>query len=196
MAIETAASHAPTSGVDRMPPVVLGVVLFICSEAIFFSALFASWFTARSRAPQWPPHGVDVSPTIGAIACALLVLSSATIAMSQSLLRRGDYGAMQDLLRLAAMVALVAIAAQCLDLAQLNFSVNSNGFGTVYWTTEVVDIAHVAGAVIFGLLVLGRARAGALRQSNPELMRACVIFWHFVVGISIFTFFVLEVVSG
>lgn len=195
MAIETAARHAPTSGVDRVPPVVLGVVLFICSEAIFFSALFASWFTARSRSPQWPPKGINVSPTIGAFACVLLVLSSITLVLAQSVLRDGELGAMQRLLRLALLLGLIAIAAQAVDLTQLNFTVHTNGFGTVYWTTEIVDIAHVAGAVIFGLLVLGRARVGALRPSNAELLRACGIFWHFVVGISVFTFFVLEVVA-
>ncbi|HET7173326.1 MAG TPA: cytochrome c oxidase subunit 3 [Nocardioidaceae bacterium] len=194
MSIETEARHAP-SGVDGMPPVVLGIVLFICSEAVFFSALFAGWFTARSRSPQWPPSGIHVNPTLGAIAAGLLILSSITVSLARNLIRRGDVPGMQSLMWAAVIVALVAVAGQGLDLSGLSFGVHTNGFGTIYWMTSIIDSAHIFGAAIFGLIVIGRARAGGIQRSNHDLLTAAVIFWHFVVGLSIFTFLVLEVVA-
>lgn len=195
MAVETGARHASTPGVDKMPAVVLGVVLFICSEAIFFSGLFAAWFTARSRATTWPPTGIDVNPTLGAIATGLLILSSVQIYQARMVIRDGDVRGMARLLWGAIILALIALALQTLDLAQLNFSVSHTGFGTIYWTTAILDCAHIVGAIVFAFLVLDRKWMGVIQRTNHDLMTAAAIFWHFVVGLSVFTFLVLEVVS-
>ncbi|MGH3247435.1 MAG: cytochrome c oxidase subunit 3 [Trebonia sp.] len=195
MATETEARHAPTSGIDKVPSVVLGVVLFVCSEAIFFSALFAAWFTARGRATQWPPAGIEIHPTLGAVASGLLILSSVQIFQARMVIRRGDPRGMARLLWGGIFLALCALAVQLIDLSQLNFSVSSNGFGTIYWTTSVLDSAHVAGAIIFAFLVLDRKWLSVITRDNHDLMTAAAIFWQFVVGLSVFTFIVLEVVS-
>lgn len=196
MAVETAPHHAPTAGVDKMPSVVLGVVLFVCSEAIFFSGLFAAWFTARARANQWPPPGVHLDPTLGAVASGLLILSSVQIYQARLVIRRnGDTRGMSRLLWGGIVLGMLALVAQTVDLSYLNFSVSSNGFGTIYWTTSIVDSAHVVGAIVFACIVLDRKWLGAIRQTNHDLMTACGVFWHFVVGLSVFTFLVLEVVA-
>lgn len=195
MAIDTEPRHAPTTGIDKVPSVVLGVVLFVCSEAIFFSALFAAWFTARERTTQWPPVGIAIHPTLGAIASVLLILSSVQVFQARRAIRNGSVRGMARLLWGGIILGLAALALQLLDLSQLNFAVSTNGFGTVYWTTSVLDSAHVAGAIIFAFLVLDRTWMGVIRRSNHDLMTAAGIFWHFVVGLSVFTFLVLEVVA-
>lgn len=195
MAVETGPRHAPTPGVDKVPAVVLGVVLFVCSEAIFFSALFAAWFTARGRATKWPPAGISIDPTLGGIACALLVLSAVQIYQARMVIRRGDVQGMARLLWGGIVLGLLALVAQCIDLARLNFTVSTNGFGTVYWTTEVIDSAHVVGAILFAFLVLDRKWLGAIRRTNHDLMTACSVFWYFVVLLSVFCFLVLEVAA-
>ena len=35
--------------------VVLGMLLFITSEVMFFGGLFAAYFSLRANAPMWPP---------------------------------------------------------------------------------------------------------------------------------------------
>lgn len=195
MAAETGARHAPTPGIDKVPSVVLGVVLFVCSEAIFFSALFAAWFTARGRATQWPPAGIDIHPTLGAVASGLLILSSVQIYQARMVIRGGDARGMARLLWGGIVLGLCALAVQLIDLSQLNFTVSTNGFGTIYWTTSVLDSAHVAGAIVFAFLVLDRKWLGVIGRNNHSLMTAAAIFWHFVVGLSVFTFLVLEVLS-
>lgn len=195
MTTETEPRHAPTTGIDKVPRVVLGVVLFVCSEAIFFSALFAAWFTARGRTSQWPPAGIEIHPTLGAVACGLLILSSVQIFQARMMIREGDPRGMARLLWGGIILGLCALAVQLIDLSQLNFSVSANGFGTVYWTTSVLDSAHVAGAIIFAFLVLDRKWMGVIRRNNHDLMTAAAVFWHFVVGLSVFTFLVLEVAA-
>lgn len=194
MAVETEVRHAPTPGIDKMPPVVLGVVLFICSEAIFFSAFFGAWFTMRGRSNHWPPLGITINPTLGAIAAGVLILSSLEIYQARLAIRRGDPRGMARQLWLGIFLALIALALQSIDLAQLNFHVSSNGFGTAYWSIQIVDSLHVVGAIVFVFLVLDRKWMGAIRRTNHDLMTAAAIFWHFVVGVSVFTFLVLEVI--
>lgn len=196
MTTETQERHASTSGIDKVPSVVLGVVLFVCSEAIFFSALFAAWFTARGRATQWPPAGIEIHPALGAVASGLLILSSVQVYQARLVIRReGDARGMARLLWGGIILGLGALALQLIDLSGVNFTVSTDGFGTIYWTTSILDSAHVAGAILFAFLVLDRKWMGVIRRNNHDLMTAAAIFWHFVVGLSVFTFLVLEVVS-
>lgn len=182
--------------IDKMPPVVLGVVLFVGSEAVFFSVLFGAWFTARSRATAWPPAGIPaIDPTLGAIATALLILSSVAVVLSRWAIRTDVPNGMVRFLWFALALGAVALGLQGWDLSHVGFTVHDGGFGTVFWTASVVDSAHVLGALIFGLLVLGRAYARELTRTNDALLQGCAIFWHFVVIASIFTFVVLEVAT-
>ncbi|HET9613905.1 MAG TPA: cytochrome c oxidase subunit 3, partial [Candidatus Limnocylindrales bacterium] len=34
---------------------ILGMILFICSEVMFFSGLFAAYFSVRASTTPWPP---------------------------------------------------------------------------------------------------------------------------------------------
>ena len=40
---------------------VLGMLLFITSEVMFFGGLFAAYFSIRANAPQWPPVNPETS---------------------------------------------------------------------------------------------------------------------------------------
>jgi cytochrome c oxidase subunit 3 len=195
MAVETEARHAPTLGVDKMPPVVLGVVLFVCSEAIFFSALFGAWFTTRARSDHWPPAGIEINPTLGAVAAGALILSSVEIYQARLAIRNGDVRSMARLLWGAIFLALVALALQSIDLSMLTFHVSTNGFGTAFWTIQIADSMHIVIALVFAFLVLDRKWMGAIRRTNHDLLTATAVFWHFVVGLSVFTFLVLEVIT-
>lgn len=182
--------------VDRMPSVVLGTALFVASECVFFSVLFGAWFTVRSRSPQWPPAGIpDVDPALGAIATGVLILSSLGIYLARSSVRGGRRRSMIRFMWLTMALGALALALQGWDISHVGFTVQSSGFGTVYWMTSVIDSAHVLGALIFLLLVLRLGHARVLTAANHAVLDACTIFWHFVVIASIFTFLVLELVT-
>src|SRR5437899_1482963 len=64
---------------------VLGMLLFITSEVMFFGGLFAAYFSIRANAAQWPPINADsgapfqlaILPFVGP-ATILLITSSFT----------------------------------------------------------------------------------------------------------------------
>src|SRR5690349_895974 len=91
------ATHAAVPSVrrrDPMPASLLGVILFVASECVFFAALFGAYFTVRSNAgSDWPPAGISEGLhawPLPAIATTFLVLSSVTMQFAIWAIRRGD----------------------------------------------------------------------------------------------------------
>ena len=48
-----ALAHDSRGGISNP---VLGMLLFITSEVMFFAGLFAAYFNVRASTPQWPPE--------------------------------------------------------------------------------------------------------------------------------------------
>src|SRR6187397_712494 len=89
-------SHDATGGISNP---VLGMLLFITSEVMFFAGLFAAYFNSRANASIWPPFIPDTNPQVQyelAIlpfvgpATILLILSSFTCQFAVWAIRRGD----------------------------------------------------------------------------------------------------------
>src|SRR5437870_12846783 len=79
----------------RVPPLLVGTILFLSSELMFFGGLFASYFTLRAQTRPWPPAGVSLEVPVVAAATALLVLSSLTMRAGIVGLRRGSLPSMR-----------------------------------------------------------------------------------------------------
>ena len=45
------------------------MILFICSEVMFFAGLFAAYFNVRANAPIWPPEGNEHFHVANEIPC-------------------------------------------------------------------------------------------------------------------------------
>ena len=78
------AAPAPRHAVHRASPLTVGTIVFLASECMFFSALFAIYFTLRAiNIGPWPPEGVDLPVPRALVFTALLVSSSGTMQMAQ-----------------------------------------------------------------------------------------------------------------
>src|SRR5579864_5102266 len=74
----TAGAHGPTQ--KGMDTALMGMMLFIASEIMFFAGLFGAYFTFRGQAQVWPPQGFEVEPfPLPAILTVILVTSSFTM---------------------------------------------------------------------------------------------------------------------
>ena len=70
---------------------LLGMVLFIASEVMFFGGLFGAYFTIRSSATVWPPEGTPhLSTLYAAVLTTILVTSSVTMQLGVWAIRRND----------------------------------------------------------------------------------------------------------
>jgi cytochrome c oxidase subunit 3 len=186
---------------------MLGFILFLASEVMFFGGLFAAYFIARADATEWPPENMltpeqiargvklEVEFVLPLIATILLVLSSVTIQFGVWAIQRGDRTALIRWLMVTIVLGLVFLTAQLYDYSQLPFRAGDTVYGTTFYTLTGFHGAHVAGGVIFMGVMLARSMAGQFSAARHEAVEACSFYWHFVDVVWIALFTVLYIVK-
>ena len=173
---------------------VLGMVLFVASEAMFFGAFFAGYFTIKDNAKVWPPPGIPhLKIDIATILTIILVASSLVIQLSLRSIRNGDERRARLLLGITIALGITFLLLQLYDYSQLGFGVKDGTFGTLFYVMTGIHMAHVFGGVVFLALVFSQAMGGALTHSNHDSLAAGAIYWDFVdvVWLLLFTTFYL-----
>jgi len=175
---------------DPMPPSLLGVILFVASECVFFAALFGAYFTVRAIAPVWPPKGIEgLEIALPAVSTTMLILSSVTMQFAVWAIRRGDRRTMLRFLKLTLLLGSVFLLGQAYDYSQLGFSIHDTVYGTTFFTMTGFHGAHVFGGLVFIYLMLARGWQGQITREDHTALEGCAIYWHFVdiVWIGLFT---------
>jgi len=80
---------------SAMPLLVVGVIVFLGSELMFFASLFGMYFTLRGQALQWPPPGIELEFLKPFVFTCVLVASSFTMQMSVIRVRQGNRASMR-----------------------------------------------------------------------------------------------------
>jgi cytochrome c oxidase subunit 3 len=173
---------------------VMGMVLFVASEAMFFAAFFAGYYAIRGIAKVWPPPGIPhLKIDIATILTVILVTSSVIVQLSLRSIRRGDQRRAVIFLGITIALGIVFLLLQLYDYSQLGFGVKDGTFGTLFYVMTGIHMAHVLGGVVFLSLVFGQAVSGVLSPANHDSLAAGAIYWDFVdvVWLLLFTTFYL-----
>jgi len=177
---EAVAVHPGGSG---MPTALVGMLLFIASEVMFFGGLFATYFNARaSVAPgEWhPPPGGHLDLPLAAVLTAILVASSFTMQFGVWAIRRGDTGKLKLWTAITLTLGVLFLAGQIYDYSQLGFGIRDGAFGTVFYTLTGFHGAHVFGGAVGLTIILARSMRGQFSQRNHVAVEAVSMYWHFV----------------
>src|SRR5438094_5519431 len=78
----------------RVPLLVVGIVLFIGSESMFFSGLFGTYYTLRAQSSVWAPPDIKVD-ALRLLATAILLSSSATMQTASHRVKQGNVASMR-----------------------------------------------------------------------------------------------------
>jgi cytochrome c oxidase subunit 3 len=185
--------HGAEEGIGNTA--LLGMLLFIASEVMFFGGLFGVYFNIRATLPNWPalPEGIEfrVNPLV-VIATVILVSSSFTMQWAVWRIRKGDRTGMNRALAVTLIMGVVFLAMQAIDYALLigeGFRLGSGIFPSLFYTMTGFHGAHVFGGVIGIVVVLLRGLAGQFSSRHHVAVEAVSIYWHFVdvVWIALFT---------
>ncbi|HSM38649.1 MAG TPA: cytochrome c oxidase subunit 3 [Candidatus Limnocylindrales bacterium] len=192
----TADVHAPMEISRReagMPTPLVGMLLFIASEVMFFGGLFAAYFNARASfvgewGPPAPAHELEIFP-IALPITIILVSSSFTMQFGVWAIRRGDQGAMRFWTAITLALGIIFLAGQLYDYSVVGFGISDGVFGTVFYTLTGFHGAHVFGGTVGLTILLARATQGQFSQRNHVAVEAVSMYWHFVdvVWIALFT---------
>lgn len=171
---------------------VLGMLLFVISEAMFFMGFFAVYFSAYAASPVWPPKNIRIPPLgLPTAAVVVLIVSVATMALAGRSGRRRD----SRIITWTAVTLVLAVAFAVLLLLSyrgLGFHASTGIYGSLFWVLSVIALAHVAGGIVFFVLVLVQAQAGEL-ELRQDPLQAAGIYWNFVaaVGVLMYVLFYL-----
>ena len=185
---------AKTRSRPEMSGPVLGMVLFVASEAMFFAAFFGGYFTIKANATEWPPAGTPhLKIDIATLLTVILVASSVTVQLSLRSIRGGAGRRSTMWLGVTIALGIVFLGLQLYDYSQLGFGVKDGVFGTLFYVMTGIHMAHVIGGVVFLALVFGQARRGRLSATHHDPLAAGAIDWDFVdvVWLCLFTVFYL-----
>ena len=178
---------------ERLPLLVVGIVIFLGSELMFFAALFGMYFTLRARAPAWPPPGTDLPLLLPTISTTILLSSSFTMQMALVRVKQGNGPAMKRWIWISFVMGWLFLAGQFHDYLGANFQIGTNVYGSAFYTMTGFHALHVFAGLLAMLVALGRAAAGAYSKEDHASLEAVAYYWHFVDVVWIFLFLTIFV---
>jgi cytochrome c oxidase subunit III len=190
--------HSPVAGLAHdarggISNPVLGMILFITSEVMFFAGLFAAYFNVRANAPQWPPgppavteelsehfHHLHAEPWLALGLTVILVLSSFTCQFAIWAIRENNRTGFIRNIAVTLILGITFLIGQAYDYTTLGFGLADGVFGTTFYTLTGFHGAHVFGGVIMLGVVLYRGTLGQFSARHHDAVEATSIYWHFV----------------
>jgi cytochrome c oxidase subunit III len=175
----TAPPAAGTAG--RRPELLaVGTVVWLASELMFFSGLFAAYFTLRAQAVRWPPAGVHLDTVSATIATAVLVASSGTMQLAVRAVVADRRRGFELWLGVTFVLGVVFIAAQARDWSKLTFGVSSHAYGSAFYLMTGFHGLHVIGGLLAMVLMAGRATSPRFGAADAPSVEMLSYYWHFV----------------
>jgi cytochrome c oxidase subunit 3 len=194
-------STAPTAPVERhaargarpVPLLVVGIVLFLGSELMFFASLFGMYFTLRAHDHPWTPPDVTADFT-RILFTSILVASSFTMQRSVTRIKAGDAAGMRRWIWLSFAMGVVFLAGQTREWITLPFRIHTDAYGSAFYAMTGFHGLHVFAGLVLMLVVLGRASQGAYSANEHAGLEVATYYWHFVDVVWIALFSVLFVI--
>lgn len=189
---------SPNPRTDALPSGTsrFGMVIFLASLSVLFTASIAAYLVIRLRAPVWPPEGTPPLP-IG------LVWSTAVLLGSSFTMHRAVKGAREGIARClkGGLTATLVLGLLFLILQLLNWqSLRANSvtaqrdlYGFTFFLLTVLHAVHVVGGVAGLLRTTIKAYAGAYTPERHDGVVLMSMYWHFLDIVWIVLFAVLYV---
>jgi cytochrome c oxidase subunit 3 len=158
----------------------VGVVVWLASELMFFSGLFAAYFTLRATTQPWPPDDVELATARSAVATGVLVLSSVTMHIAVGAARRNDRRTAVRWLAVTLALGALFIANQGLEYAENTFSISTHAYGSMFYLMTGFHGLHVIGGLLFMGAVIWMVSGRSSRAPVAATVEMCAYYWHFV----------------
>jgi heme/copper-type cytochrome/quinol oxidase subunit 3 len=175
---------------------VMGMVIFVASEAMFFMAFLGVYASAYASQPVWPPRQIPL-PSLGLPTGAAIVLALSALTMAGALRASARAGGRRAVLWLGATMALGAafIVLQVIGYQDVGFGIRDGIYASLYYVINAVAVAHVVGGLVLLAMVTMQAASGELALRRDPV-RAAAIFWIFVAGMGIVIYVLFFALTG
>jgi cytochrome c oxidase subunit 3 len=165
---------------------VLGMLIFVACEVMFFLALFSAYFVSRSKVGvNWAPPGDLRLPvlttgfnTLVLVVSGILMVASVKAYAAPASRARGFNLFTQSLLLGAFFVFFQGY--EWMNLLRYGMNISSGLFAATFYLIIGAHAFHAIGAIVAMLLLLPKVKK---QTATVDGMKAMQIFWLFVVGV-------------
>jgi len=173
----------------------LGMILFIISEIMFFSAFFWGFFHS-SLAPAiqigaiWPPKGIETFNAFGIpfLNTVILVSSGATVTWSHHAILAGNRAEAIYGLIATIVLALIFTGFQYYEYCHATFTIADSIYGSCFFMATGFHGFHVIVGTLFLSVCLARLLKHHFTKEHHFGFEAAAWYWHFVDVVWLFLF--------
>jgi cytochrome c oxidase subunit 3 len=181
----------------------IGMWLFIFTELLLFGAMFIIYSVYRYLNPEaFHLAGEELNTLIGAINTVILLVSSMTIAMSTTAIRKGNIWLTQQLLAITLVLALVFLVNKYFEWGSkfshgifpgseymlANYSQGEILFFGLYFVMTGLHAVHILVGMGLIIWTMIEVRQKKIHQEKYDLLENSGLYWHLVDIIWIFLF--------
>ena len=182
-------SEAVVSGqpiVNRTPVSsgVLGMLIFMVTEAMFFAGLVSAYLVIRAGIEEWPPWGQPRLPVVATAFNTVVLLASGFImAHSRACFKNNELALGRRWLGISILLGaffLVFQGYEWIQLLKFGFTLSSSVYGGLFYLLIGAHGFHVMGALAILIYAWYRIKT----QENlitPEGLFPFQLLWYFVV---------------
>jgi len=163
---------------------VVGMLLFIVTEVMFFGALISAYLVIRAGLDEWPPWGQPRLPVeTTAFNTLVLLVSGLLMAYSRNLLQKNKFTKGRRWLGFSILLGTFFLISQGYEWVQLikyGLTISSSVYGGLFYLIIGAHGFHVIGTLAF--LIYAWKRLGAsVNPITPEGLLPVQLLWYFVV---------------
>ena len=165
----------------------MGVALFIVSEALFFLAIFWSFFHSAlsptvELGAKWPPLGIEsINPfELPLLNTVILLSSGVTVTYSHhSLIQGNRSGALYGLVY-TIILAVIFTALQFIEYTVSSFTISDGTYSSCFYFGTGFHGLHVMIGTAFLAVGFWRLLAYHLTENHHLGLESGILYWHFV----------------
>ncbi len=165
----------------------VAVLMFLGAEAMFFAGLIGAYIVFRVGSAIWPPPFQPRLPVgVTGVNTLILVASAVTMRWSLKAARANDHRQLVRCLAYTAALGAIFLAVQgfeWLRLIHFGLTVSSSVYGGLFYTLIGFHGLHVAGALIWLLVVFVQAKQKRFSKDRHVGLQTCAMYWTFVVAL-------------
>ena len=173
----------PANRSSRLDPSLLGMFLFIASEAMLFGAFFTAYFFVRVVNPDadpWPLPPYELPKFVAGVNTAILLTSSFTMHWALQSIKRDNRAGLKAGLVLTFVMGLSFLLTQMIEYAHVGFNPSDGAFGTIFFGLTGLHGAHVFVGLTLLAMVVVRSFRGHYSPEEHRGVEVPGIYWHFV----------------
>ena len=165
---------------DTAAFLAVGTIVWLASELMFFSGLFAAYFTIRANDQPWPPVGTHLDVVQAGIFTAILVSSSFTMQYAVFLEERFDRRGARTWIAATMVLGFMFLGNQFYEWVTQTTRWTTNAYGSLFYIMSGLHGLHVFIGLVAMIFLLGRMKGPAGDPGELAVFQGVSYYWHFV----------------